>query len=79
MADVSTVREVDTADDDGVTVGGEKLQESPAGNAEHWKETAELNPFAGVTVMATLPLCPPGTVNESGEAAIEKSAGSWIV
>jgi hypothetical protein len=56
----------------GITVVGEKLHDAPAGNPEQLNETAELNPYSGVTVMVVLPFCPAVTVNSPGEAAMEK-------
>lgn len=41
---------VEAAAPDGVTVGGEKLHDTPEGNPdEQLNDTAELNPFSGVT------------------------------
>ena len=52
---------VATALPDGVTVAGLNVQLAPAGNPEHAKLTAELNPFSGVTVSVNVP-CPPETI-----------------
>lgn len=40
----------------GVTVAGEKLHAAPEGSPEQLNVTAELNPFAGVTVNPTVAL-----------------------
>jgi hypothetical protein len=62
----------------GVTVAGEKLHDAPEGNPEQLNETAALNPFKGATEMLIVALCPAVTLNDAGDAASEKSAGSLI-
>src|ERR1700690_4497114 len=42
----------------GVTVCGEKLHDAPVGSTEQLNETAELNPFSGLTDTVAVPLCP---------------------
>lgn len=57
---------------EGVTVAGEKLHDAPVGSPEQVNETAEVKPFCGVTEIVTLPLCPPVTASDDGEAAMVK-------
>lgn len=64
---------VETDAPDGVTVAGEKLHDAPGGNPEQLNETAESNPFSGVTEVEIEPLCPAATVSDEGEAPTEKS------
>ena len=73
VVDVVTVSVVEAVPPEGVTVDGEKLHEAPEGNPEQLKETAELKPLRGETVREVVPLCPAVTVNDAGEAAMEKS------
>ena len=75
VAEVVTVTVVEAAALDGVKVAGAKLQDAPAGNPAQLNETAELKPFAGVTVRVVVPLCPAVTVNDAGETPTEKSGG----
>jgi hypothetical protein len=60
----------------GVTVAGEKLHVSPAGNPEQANETAEVNPPCGVTETVAVPLLPAVTLSVAGVAATEKSGGT---
>jgi hypothetical protein len=76
---VVKVSVVEVGASDGVTVGGEKLHEAPEGNPEQLNETAELNPFSGVTEIVVVPLWPPAIVNDVGEAATEKSAAGRVI
>lgn len=77
---VVTVSVVVTAVPEGVTVAGEKLHEAPVERSEQPKETAEANPFAGVTDTVVVLLCPAATVSAMGETAKEKSgAGKLMV
>jgi len=63
---------VEAAAPDGVTVDGEKLHDTPEGNPDvQLNETAELNPFIGVTEIVVVVLFPAVTVNVAGEAATE--------
>ena len=71
--EAATVRVVEAAVPEGVTVAGEKVHDVPAGNPEQLNETAELNPLAGVTETATVPLCPDLKAMDAGEAATVKS------
>jgi hypothetical protein len=64
---------VEAAAPDGFTVAGEKLHDVPGGKPAQLNETAELNPFIGVIVRATVPLCPAATVSVPGDTANEKS------
>jgi hypothetical protein len=41
---------------------------------EQLNETAELNPFSGLTDTVAVPLCPGFTASDAGEAATVKSA-----
>lgn len=59
-----TVKVVATAPPAGVTLGGLKLQLAPAGNPEHARPTACLNPFLGVTVIVKVPEAPFATVSD---------------
>lgn len=70
-----TVSVVDAAAPEGVTVGGERLQDHDAvvGNPEHASETVELKPSMGVIETEVVPLWPPVTDIDTGEAAMEKS------
>ena len=79
VAEVVTVSVVEVAAPDGVTVAGEKLHDAPLGNPEQLNETGELKPFWGVTETAVVPLCPPVTVSDVGEATMEKSGGRLMV
>ena len=72
VAAVVTVSVVEATPPDGVTIGGAKLHEAPAGNPEQAKETAELKPFSGVTETVVVPLCPPVTESNAGVAATVK-------
>jgi hypothetical protein len=56
-----------------VIVCGEKLHDEPAGSPEQLNETAELNPFTGVTNIVVAPLSPADTVADAGDAATLKS------
>ena len=59
---------------DGVTIGGVKLHDTPEGiPAAQLNDTAELNPFRGVTEMVVVVLFPEVTANVDGDAATEKS------
>lgn len=70
-AEVVTVSVVEAAPPDGVTEPGKKLHDAPDGNPEQAKFTTELKPYSGVTVIEVVPLCPPVTEMEEGEAAME--------
>ena len=73
--DVVTVSVVEVVPG-GVTVVGEKPHEAPEGNPDvQLNDTVELKPFTGVTVTVVVPLCPPVTVNDDGDGAMEKSGG----
>ena len=64
----------------GVTVVGEKPHEAPVGNPDkQLNDTAELKPFAGVTVIVVFPLCPAVTVNDDGDGAMEKSGEGRLI
>jgi hypothetical protein len=58
---------------DSVTVAGEKLHDAPEGNPEQLNETAESNPFSGVTDNVVFVLSPVTTVREPEATATEKS------
>jgi hypothetical protein len=76
---VESVRVVETGDPDGVTVAGEKVHVAAAGNPVQANETAALNPFAGVMVIAAVAACPRLTVKDAGDAVIVKSGdGKWM-
>jgi hypothetical protein len=62
----------------GVTVAGKKPHVAPAGNPEQANETAESNPLVVVTKTVVLPLDPPVTVREEGDAAMEKFGGAAV-
>lgn len=62
MVDVETISVVEVVPG-GVTVAGEKLHVAPVGSPEQPNETAELNPFSGVTESLVVPTCPAITVN----------------
>jgi hypothetical protein len=79
VAAVVTVSVVEVAAPDGVTVAGAKLHNVPEGNPEQLNETAELNPFSGVTEIVAVPLCPAFMESDSGEATTEKSVGRLMV
>ena len=65
---------VEAAAPDGVTIGGVKLHDTPEGKpAAQLNDTAELNPFRGVTEMVVVVLFPEVTANVDGDAATEKS------
>ena len=78
VAEVAIVSVVDVVPG-GVTVAGEKLHFAPAGRPEQLNETAESKPFAGVTVIVAVPLCPAVTVSDVGAAAMEKFGGNSMV
>ena len=79
VAAVVTVSVVEVTAPDGVTVAGAKLHDAPEGNPEQLNETAESNPFSGVTEIAAVPLCPAVTVRGAEEAATEKSRRNIFV
>jgi len=70
---------VDAAVPDGVTVAGAKLHVAPTGRPEQVNETAESNPFTGVTVIVAVPAAPEVTVSDAGEAATVKSGTDALV
>jgi len=74
-----TVSVVVAAAPDGVTVVGEKLHEAPDGKPEQLNETAEANPFCGVTVTVVFPGCPDEMVSDAGATATAKSAGGRLM
>ena len=78
-AGVAIVSCVLTAAPEGVTVLGLNVQLAPLGSPVHAKLTAELNPFAGVTVMVAVPAPPESTVSATGLAAKPKLGGGPIV
>lgn len=78
-AESDTVRVVETGAISGVMIGGEKLQDVPAGKPEQAKVMGELNPLTGVTVMEMEALFPFAIVSVGEEVAIEKSVGNLIV
>jgi hypothetical protein len=63
----------------GVIEAGLKVQVEAFGNPVQAKVTAELKPFAGVTVMVEVPLLPCATVSVAGLAATLKSGGGGAV
>lgn len=73
------MRVVEAAAPAGVTVAGEKPHDAPEGNPEQLNETAELNPFTGVTVNLVAPFCPAVTVNAVGLAAKVKSGAGRLM
>jgi hypothetical protein len=77
--EVLTANVVEAAAPEGVTVAGEKLHAAPDGNPEQANETAVLNPFAGVTEIAVVALCPAVTVCDASVAAREKSGRSMSI
>jgi hypothetical protein len=64
-----TVRVVEVADPEGVTVGGEKPQDAPEGSPVQLNETAEANELSGVTCTVAEALCPAITLSAAGETA----------
>jgi hypothetical protein len=64
---------------DSVSVAGEKLHVAPEGNPEQLNETAELNPFSGVTDRIAVVLCPVTTVRDPEETATEKSGAAALM
>ncbi|MGA8529266.1 MAG: hypothetical protein WB622_06090, partial [Acidobacteriaceae bacterium] len=64
---------------DGVTVAGEKVQVAREGNPEQAKETAEVKPFSGATLMKAEALCPELTETTEAEAESEKSGGGRLM
>jgi len=77
--EVETVSVVDADPPEGVTAVGLKLHDAPAGKPEQVNETAEENPFTGVTVTVTFPLCPCSTVSDDGLIELKEKSGSRIV
>jgi hypothetical protein len=78
VADTVTVV-VAVAPPEGVTVAGEKVHVSPAGNCEQVNETAEAKPPCGITETVMVPLCPEDSVSDVGAAVTEKSGGKLMV
>jgi len=76
---VETVSVVEAAAPEGVTVVGEKLHEAPVGSPEQTNDTAEANPFCGVTVTVVFPGCPDEMVSDGGARATEKSGGGRLM
>lgn len=68
---VSTVETVPPA---GVAVAGAKLHAVPAGSPEQVNATVAPNPFSGTTETVVFPGVPGETLNEVGDAEMEKSA-----
>jgi hypothetical protein len=65
---------VEAASPEGVIVSGVKLHDTLEGKpAAQLNDTAELNPFSGVTVMVVVTLFPEVTANVDGVAKTEKS------
>ena len=58
----------------GVTAACAKLHAVPAGSPEQLNATVALNPFCGTTETVVVPVFPGATLNEVGDAEIEKSA-----
>lgn len=69
---VVTVSVVEAAPPEGITVAGEKLHDTPEGNPEQLNETAEANPFVGVTRTVVVPLCPAVTESDAVKRSTEK-------
>ena len=69
---VVTVSVVEAAPPEGIKVDGEKLHDTPAGNPEQLNETAEANPFCGVTKTVVVPLCPAVMETDAGKRSTEK-------
>lgn len=63
---------VEVAPPEGTTVAGEKLHDAPEGNPEQLNETAEANPFFGVTKTVVAPLWPAMTEIDAGKISTEK-------
>ena len=76
---VETVSVVDAVDPDGVTLVGLKLHDAPEGSPEQLNETAEANPFSGVTDTVVFPGWPDEMLSDDGETATEKSAGGRLM
>jgi hypothetical protein len=70
---------VATGEAPGVTLAGEKRHVAPAGRPEQVKETAELNPFCGVTVIVAVPLFPAFSPRETGDKERLKSAAGKLI
>jgi hypothetical protein len=70
---------VETAVPDGVTTAGAKLHEVPKSNPEQLNDTAELNPFSGVTEIVVVPLCPAAIASDGGETVTEKSCAAILM
>jgi hypothetical protein len=79
VVEVVTVSVVEPEPPEGVTVAGEKLHEAPAGIPSQLKDTPDANELTGVTVTVASPLCPPTTVSEPGEIAMEKLGGPGLI
>jgi hypothetical protein len=79
LAAVAIVSVVAAALPVGVTVAGANVHVAPAGNPVQLNVTAALNPFAGVTEMLAVALCPAVTVSAAGEAATAKSGGATLI
>ena len=79
MVEVVTVRVVEAATPEGLTVAGEKMQAAPEGKPEQLNVTAAWKPLTGATATVAVPLCPAMTVSEAGASDTEKSAGRVIV
>jgi hypothetical protein len=52
---------------------------APAGNPLQANETAALKPFAGVTVIAAVTVCPRLVVKDAGDIVIVKSGGGKLM
>jgi hypothetical protein len=79
VAEVVTVTVVEAVPG-GVTLGGEKLHEAPAGRPDaQLNVTAEANPPCGDTEMVAVPLPPAVTAIDPEDEAMEKSGGRLMV
>ena len=76
---VETVRVVDAAAPNGVTFGGLKLHDAPAGKPEQANETADEKPFSGDTDTVAVPFCPCSMVKEDGAIGFRAKFGIAIV
>ncbi len=70
---VATVNVEEATVPAGVTDGGEKMHEVPAGNPAQLNETAEANPFCGATMTVAALLRPAVTVSDAGVTRTEKA------
>ena len=79
VAALVTVSVVEAAPSEGITLAGEKLHDTPAGNPEQLNETAEANPFCGVTKTVVVPLCPLVMETDAGKRSTEKLGAAACV